>query len=511
MDLGSVFEFAVERFPNKIALVQDHRAITFRELSEEVNRLASSLQKLGVVKRDRIMFLLKNRIETVCLFWAVQKLGAIYTPINLRLSPEDTQYCMNDAEPKIVLYEKLSQRSVMGCKFNERPILISLEQDGGGDLSYRELAAKGSSDFTALVSDSDDIAVMLYTSGTTGVPKGVPRFHRNEYAATMAHIVQNRYEMFESTLGVMPLYHTMGIRSLLSMCVLNGKYVLTPDFDARKSLSLLSEENISCLYMFPTMYRELLTDPRFLEFDLSALKKIGYAGASMSEALTKKCFEMLKPDYFINHYGSTEIYTFTFCSNLDKKPGCAGRPGIHQKIRLMRTDADAASENVTAPGEVGEIAVRADSIEAFKGYWNRPDATRKAIRNHWYYTGDLGYFDEDGDLYVVGRADEMVISGGENISPTEIEEVLLQHPKVLEAAVIGEEDERWGQIVAAFIVPRDDAVTAQELDQFCKGHPKLSSFKRPRKYCFISEIPKNATGKILRRELYGDGMRSVLS
>lgn len=503
MDLGTAFDYAIERYPNKIALVQNHKVLTFQQLNEEVNRLAFSLQKLGIVKRDRVMALLKNRLETVCLFWAVQKLGAIFTPINLRLSPEDTQYCINDAEPKIVVYEKFSQRSVQCAKFNERPILISLDPDEG-DLSYQELISRGIGDFSSFPhNDSDDIAVMLYTSGTTGVPKGVPRYHKNEYASTMAHIIQNRYEIFDSTLGAMPLYHTMGIRSLLSMCVLNGKYVLSPDFDVRKALALLAEEKITCLYMYPSMYLELLKDPRFSDFDLSSLQKIGYAGAPMSAALTKKCFEMLKPAHFINHYGSTEIYTFTTCSNLDKKPGCAGRPGIHQKIRLVPTDGSQASSSdaIIRPGEIGEITVQAESIEAFKGYWNRPDATRKAIRNHWYHTGDLGYFDEDGDLYVVGRVDEMVISAGENIAPTEVEEVLLQHPKVWEVVVMGEEDERWGQIVAAFIVPKDSSLTAQELDQFCKQHPKLSNFKRPRKYVFINEIPKSPSGKTLRREL----------
>lgn len=236
MDLGTAFDYAIERYPNKIALVQDHKVLTFQQLNEEVNRLAFSLQKLGIVKRDRVMALLKNRLETVCLFWAVQKLGAIFTPINLRLSPEDTQYCINDAEPKIVVYEKFSQRSVQCAKFNERPILISLDPDEG-DLSYQELISRGIGDFSGFShNDSDDIAVMLYTSGTTGVPKGVPRYHKNEYASTMAHIIQNRYEIFDSTLGAMPLYHTMGIRSLLSMCVLNGKYVLSPDFDVRKAL-----------------------------------------------------------------------------------------------------------------------------------------------------------------------------------------------------------------------------------------------------------------------------------
>lgn len=502
MNLGTLIECAVSRNPNLIALVQDNRVYTYADMHEEVNRLASSLQKLGVQKRDRVMVLLKNRIETVCLFWAIQKLGAIFTPINLRLSPEDTQHCINDAEPKIVVYETYSKRAVSQASFSERPILIGLEQDEG-DLSYRELLARGARSFASLPCDDDDIAVMLYTSGTTGVPKGVPRSHKNEYASTISHIIQNRYAFYESTLGVMPLYHTMGLRSLLAMCMLSGKYVISVDFDPRKALSLLESEKISSLYMIPTMYHELLHDPGFAEFDLSALQKIGYAGAPMSAALTKKCFSMLKPQFFLNHYGSTEIYTFTTCSILDQKPGCAGKPGIHQIIRLVEPNTDGSStpDDIVQPGNVGEVIVHAGSDEAFKGYWNRPDATRKAIRDNWYFTGDLGILDEDGDLYIVGRVDEMVISGGENISPVEIESVLTEHPKVADAVVLGEEDDRWGQIVVALIVPRDPALTVLELDQFCKQHPKLSNFKRPRKYVFVEAIPKGPAGKIRRSDL----------
>ncbi|MED1644430.1 AMP-binding protein [Brevibacillus agri] len=504
MNLGTVFECAVSRYPTHVALVQENNRYTYAQLNAEVNRVASSLQRLGVTRRDRVMVLLKNRKEAVCLFWAIQKLGAIFTPISMRLSPEDTQYCINDSEPKVVVYESSSRRSVQAAKFSDRPIFIGLEK-GEGDLSYEELVKRGTSTFESLAVDDEEIALMLYTSGTTGFPKGVPRSHKNEYASTIAHIIQNTYETFESTLGVMPLYHTMGVRSLLAICVLNGKYVVAPDLDPYTALTLLSSERISCLYMIPRLYHELLEDRSFSQFDLSALRKIGYAGAPMSEALTQKCFQRLRPKHFVNHYGSTEIYTFTTCAILDKKPGCAGKPGIHQRMRLVTPDPSGGStpQDEVPDGQIGEIIIHAGSDEAFKGYWNRPDATRKAIRNQWYYTGDLGILDEDGDLYIVGRIDEMLISGGENISPVEIEEVLASHPKVAEAAVIGEEDDRWGQIVVAFIVPSDHTVSVQELDQFCKRHAKMSTTKRPRKYLFVEEIPKSPAGKVIRRELRG--------
>lgn len=503
MNLGTLFDFSVKRFPNRTALVQEEKRYTYAQLSEEINRVASSLQKIGVGKQDRVMVLLKNRIETASIYWALQKLGAIFTPINFRLSAEEVEYCVNDAEAKVIVFEGASKEAVYKAKYFSKPVLVSVEETEGAELSYSELVERGSGSFEQPDIEDTDVAIMLYTSGTTGRPKGVPRTHKNEYSATMAHIIQNQYADNESTLGVMPLYHTMGMRSLLSMAILNGKFAILPDFDAEKALRMLSEDKITCVYLVPTLYHDILSHPNFNEYDLSHLKKIGYAGAAMTTALTEKCVDLLKPENFVNHYGSTEVYTFTICYDVATKPGSAGKAGIQQNIRIVTADPDgeSTSDDVLETGEVGEIIANIDSIEAFKGYWNRPDATKKSIRNGWYFTGDLGVIDEDGDLFVVGRVDDMIISGGENIHPLEVEDVLAKHPKVSEVAIIGERDDRWGQIVTAYVVPKDVNVSIQELDQYCKNHPNLSNFKRPRKYTFVSEIPKSPVGKILRRKL----------
>jgi 2-furoate---CoA ligase len=503
MNLGTLLEFAVERYPNKVAVVQGEQRFTFAQLNQQVEKTAASLQRIGIKQQDRVMILLKNRVENVILYWSLQKLGAIYTPINFRLSAKEVEYCVNDAEAKAVVYEDACQEAVLKANFNERPIYIGLEGVEGGDIYFPELISRSPGNYEKPDIQDEDIALMLYTSGTTGKPKGVPRSHKNEYSAALAHIIQNQYREGESTLGTMPLYHTMGMRSLLSIALLNGKFVILPDFDGKEALELLSQEEITCLYLVPTLYHDILTQPNFDDYNLSALIKIGYAGASMTTALTEKCIEKLKPEVFVNHYGSTEVYTFTINSNVFEKPGCAGKPGFHQDIRVVRTDPDGHStcEEILGKGEVGEIIVNLDSIEAFKGYWNRPDATKKAIRNGWYFTGDLGVIDEDGDLEVVGRVDDMIISGGENIHPIEVEDVISKHENVSEVAVVGEDDDRWGQIVTAFVVPVNQRITIQELDQFCKNHPQLSNYKRPRKYVFIREIPKNQVGKILRRKL----------
>ncbi|MGF6947627.1 2-furoate---CoA ligase [Neobacillus sp. B4I6] len=505
MNLGTLLDFTVERYPNHIALVQGPKSYTYVQMQNEVEKVAASLQCLGIQKQDRVVVILKNRYENIMIYWALQKIGATYTPINHRLSAKEIEYCVNDAEAKAIVYELSSQNAVLGSNFSERPILIGVENYNGVDISYPELVDRSPRSYQKPTLDENDISIMLYTSGTSGRPKGVPRTHRNEYASAMAHIVQNQYQLGESTLGVMPLYHTMGVRSLLSMAFLNGKFALLPesDFDAGEALEIVHKEGISSLYLVPTLYHDMLTHPDFYKYDLSKLEKIGYAGAAMTTTLVNQCMSLLKPKLFVNHYGCTEIYTFTICPNVNEKPGSAGKPGIHQNIRLVKADPDGHStpDDIVGKEEVGEIIANLDSIEAFKGYWNRPDATNKAIREGWYFTGDIGFIDEDGDLFVVGRVDDMIISGGENIHPLEVEDCLTQHPKVLEASVIGEQDDRWGQIVSAYIVLKDESVTAQELDEFCKNLACLSNFKRPRKYTFVKEIPKSPVGKILRRKL----------
>ncbi len=339
---------------------------------------------------------------------------------------------------------------------------------------------------------------MLYTSGTTARPKGVPRRHRAERAATLATVAQNLYRYGERTLGTMPLYHTMGVRSLLGMSLLGGTFVCLPRFDAGRALDLIAAERISNLYLVPTLYHDLIHHPRFAATDVSSVRKLGFAGAPMTDGLLNALRSAFKPDLFVNHYGSSEIYTFTVDQNAAAKPGSAGRAGINQIIRVVRLGASSPDE-LAGVGEEGEIVALLEGDEAFEGYWRRPDADARALRNGWYFTGDTGCFDADGDLFVTGRVDDMIITGGENVSPVEIESCLSLHPAVSEVAVVGLADERWGRVVSAF-VKRRGPVTPDELDQFCRGSG-LANFKRPRRYVFVAAVPKSPVGKLLRRKL----------
>jgi 2-furoate---CoA ligase len=357
-----------------------------------------------------------------------------------------------------------------------------------------------------------DLSLILYTSGTTGRPKGVPRTQRNHYAGAVAQALQCAYEPGERTLGVMPLYHTMGIHALTGMAAVNGCFVCQPEWSAAQALALIQAERISALYLIPTLFYDLVHAPEFGRAAVGSVTKLAYAGAPMLAALTEACVKAFEPQVFVNHYGSTEIYTFSVRPGVHDKPGCAGRPGLHSALRVVvaSTERRVGPDEVVPAGEKGEIIASLASDEAFAGYWNRPDADARALREGWYFTGDMGYLDSEGELHVAGRVDDMIISGGENIHPVEVEEVLARHPHVVDVAVVGEPDERWGQRVVAFVVPGVRELTGEALDAHCRSSGDLAPFKRPRRVVFVQAIPKTASGKILRR-LLRDGQYSEIT
>jgi 2-furoate---CoA ligase len=296
----------------------------------------------------------------------------------------------------------------------------------------------------------------------------------------------------------MPLYHTMGVRSLLAMSLVGGAFICLRRFEVAAALRLIAAERVTNLYLVPTLYHDLIHHPAFAASDLSSVRKLGFAGAPMTDGLLQKLQAAFAPDLFVNHYGSSEIYTFTIDQNAPAKPGSAGRAGINQMVRVVKLGARMLNEIADA-GEEGEIIALLAGDESFEGYWRRPDADAKALRQGWYFTGDIGFVDGDGDLFVTGRVDDMIITGGENVSPVEIESFLSLHAAVSEVAVVGLPDERWGKIVAAFI-KRRAAVEPEELDSYCRNSG-LAGFKRPRRYVFVTEIPKSPVGKLLRRKL----------
>lgn len=500
MTLARMLDAAVARDPEALAIVEGAKRLSYRSWAEEIARLAGGLAKMGLSAGDHCVAILSNRAETASLFWACQQLGAVFTPFNWRATAAEIAFVLEDAEAKVVVYEGRSAAAVEGA-LEEISVAAIVNLDDGQGMPYRDLIL--SEPFGgARPPDDRDICLMLYTSGTTGRPKGVPRSHAAERIASVGCIAQLHYGYGEVTLGVMPLFHTMGVRALAMSVYLNGTFVCMPTFDTADALGLITRERISTLFLVPTMFHDMVHHPDFAAFDPTPVRNLAYAGMSMTTALVEACAAGFKPDWFSNFYGSSEIYTFTVSNDAQAKPGCAGRPGFGQQIRIVRGDPDerVGPDALVAPGETGEIIARMDSLDAFAGYWKRPDADEKAIRDGWYFTGDLGRFDEDGELFVLGRVDDMLISGGENIYPEEVEDLLAKCPLVRGVAVIGVPDDRWGQKVIAFVEPESEAASAGALDQYCLDSD-MARFKRPRGYAFVRAIPRSASGKLLRREL----------
>jgi 2-furoate---CoA ligase len=534
--LARLLELAALRWPEAEAVVDGSCRLTYADLHARALTLGIGFRRLGVAPGDRVLIALRNRLEHVLTFWALQTIAAVPTPVNFRLAPAELQYVLEDSAARLALLEADTAASVRAAAAGRDVRLISVGSDAASDdapgrsVPFEHLiderfhsgrggavgvgqgserpSSSGSADPCPTPTASpapkeSDLSLILYTSGTTGRPKGVPRTHRNQYAGALAQALQCGWTWGERTLGVMPLYHTMGIHALTGVAAVNGCFVCQPEWGAAAALRLIHGERISALYLIPTLFYDLVRTPDFARSAVESVDKLAYAGAPMLAPLTEACVKAFQPRVFVNHYGSTEIYTFSVRPDVHLKPGCAGRPGVHGALRVVvaSTERRVAPDEVVPPGHKGEIIASLASDEAFAGYWNRPDADARALREGWYFTGDMGYVDADGELHVAGRVDDMIISGGENIHPVEVEEVLARHPGVRDVAVVGEPDERWGQRVVAFIVAAAPGLTPEALDAHCRSGGALAPFKRPRRVVFVDEIPKTASGKILRRLL----------
>jgi 2-furoate---CoA ligase len=491
MDLGTALRWTAERFPDRAAVRGSGRHFTYREWDAHTNRLARALAGVGVRPGDRVVLAMAGGEPLASLHLAAQKLGAVSVPLSTRFGPDELRYCVEDSAARLLVADPANAERAAAA---------------AGDVTLREVAelltpAEREPDHAIDAGPAEsDVSVMLYTSGTTGRPKGVPRTHRAEHTAAVAHAVQTQQRIGEVVLGVMPMFHTMGLRTLLTSIVVGGTWVGQPAFDAEESIELLTSEHVTSLYLVPTIFWSLLRTGRLHE--ARALDRLAYAGAAMTPALAEELVAEVAPHAFVNHFGSTEIYTFTIGPDVAAKPGSAGRAGIFARVRLVAPEPGTPPDALVTPGEQGQVIVSMQSPEAFAGYWQRPDADAKAIRDGWYYTGDLAVADEQGDLWVAGRVDDMINSGGENIYPDEIEAELVRCPAVDDVCVVGLADERWGQAVTAFVVPARDTEPATAVEQaMAYAREALPSIKRPKRVVAVDAIPRSGVGKTLRRTL----------
>ena len=354
MHIGRMVTWTADRYPGRLA-VGGPRPLTWRQWDARTNRLARALGGLGVRPGDRVAFALAGGEPMASLHLAVQKLGAAAVPLSTRFGPAELAYCVSDADPRLVIGDDTTSASLEAALTGGPPVRARQDLD---DLAQRE----PDGELAAITSNPEDLSVILYTSGNTGRPKGVPRTHRAEHAATVAHVIQTQHRPGEVTLGVTPLFHTMGIRTLLASVLVAGTWVPQVKFDPEESLELIRSNNISALYLVPTMYWALLWTGSLRQ--AWTVKRIAYAGAPMTPTLAEKLNGALHPEVFVNHFGSTEIYTITIGPDARTKPGCAGRAGVFSRVRLV-DPLDPGT--VVRRGTQGQVAVSMASPEAFAG------------------------------------------------------------------------------------------------------------------------------------------------
>jgi acyl-CoA synthetase (AMP-forming)/AMP-acid ligase II len=465
-----------------------------------VNAVAAGLADSGIGEGDHVALLMQNTPEFIETIYAVNRLGAAFLPLNYRLAPAEWGYILDHGRAAAVVTEAQFEADLTRV-IKQLPIGIRLTIDHPATTAfdhYDDVVAQHRGTFVAPVSVSPEARQrLMYTSGTTARPKGVCITHSNFAWKTLGLLVQFGWNHSDITVAGGPLYH-VGALDMGGITTLHagGTLVLQKKFDAEDLLALIDEYGATNCWLAPAMVNSILQSPLLTTRDLSSLKTILSGGEKMPEARLRQLLDVLPDVWFADAYGLTETLssdTFLDRDHMVSKLGSVGLPLPHHEVQIV----DAAGEPVT-DGAIGEITVRGPKV--FSGYWRDPDATEDALRNGWFYTGDMGRLDQDGYLYVEDRKKDMVISGGENIASPEVERVLYEHPAVLEAAVIGHADEKWGEVPKAFVVLRGDArATAGELIDFCREH--LARFKVPRYIEFIDSLPRTPSGKVLKRDL----------
>lgn len=503
----------VRRFAQHPALTCPlrERTWTYAELNQEANRLANALAADGVGKNDVVMYQLLNCAEFVFCYLAPQKIGAINSPINFRLSPGETALIIDDSKPAVFLYDletrEIAVKALAMAKHKPRRVVMV-------DIWDKEPAPAGHATFKAYVQEHSrqdpvmkhiphiyDETTRLYTSGTTGLPKGVPLNSINEVLSAHDVIMHFPLSQVDKTMNMSPWFHRGGLHSGGPTPTLyaGGEIVILRHFQQKPCLEYAEKYGVNFLIGGPPMLRMLCDAQQKHPANLSRLKGIVTMGAPLDRGDCIEYMEKLTPNIF-NGYGTTETFWNTFLRphDLPEMAGSAGRSCTDDEVTVVKVHPDRRAEpeeQVARDGqEVGEIILKCPSKSTYS-YYNSPQEAERAFYQGYMYTGDLGFWDEHFYVTVVGRKDDMIISSGENIHPVQIEEILNQHPKVRESIVTAVPDKLRGEALVAYVVKADPSLTVAELVAHCTNHPMLAMYKRPRFYRFVEELPFTATGK----------------
>ena len=497
--------------PDRTAIVFEDKRLTYEALQERVTRLANALSDLGVGQGDRVAAMQVNCNQLIEAYFATARLDAIFVPLNFRARADELAEMLNSAEPTVLFVGGRYVDMVNSIKDRVIPsnYLVSLEERAGGEwLFYEDLIESSPSDEVHFPEgDDEDTTILMYTAGTTGLPKGVMLTHQSFTSYLLANVTPPDPDLEERNLLSVPLYHIAGMQSVMAAVYGGRTLLIMRQFEPLEWLELAQRERANRAMMVPTMLKQLMDSSRFHDYDLSSLEVITYGAAPMPLEVIRRAIQEFPGARFINAFGQTETAsTITMLPPEDhvlegsaeeverklKRLTSIGKPLEDVEVGIVDEDG------VQVPvGETGEIVASGPRI--MKGYWKEEEATGSAIKGGWLYTGDLGYQDEDGYIYLGGRARDFIKRGGEMISPEEVERVLMSHPRVEDAAVIGCPDVDWGERVRAVVVLRDGQASQEELIEHC--HRRLASFKRPESVIFVDELPRNPLGKVLKRIL----------
>lgn len=485
--IHGVLERNARKFPEKDAFITVSNRLTYGDMNRLCNRLARYLQNEGIRRGDRVAVMSRNTEHFFYAFFACMKIGAIPMPVNIRLTPKELSAIFQSANASGILYEDELAETAAALKENVN--FYFLIQDAV------EASAYFSEDNLDVPIDSRDVCEILFTSGTTGTPKGVVFSHERILAIASAVSVNFSLSHNDSMLTLMPLSHSAPLNTFFMSGLYCGASHVIGDFTPKGFLNWIQQEKTTFSFAAPVAYLLAAKDPDLASYDLSTMRVFAYGGGPLALASYHHVKKAFRNENFYQVYGLTEAGPNGILlypeEHLEKAGSIGKNPTVNMEIRVVRPDG-----TDTAPNEYGEILLTGDSL--MLGYDNNPAETNAVLKGGWLYTGDIAYRDEDGYFYIVDRKKDVIISGGVNIYPREIEEVLAKHDAVLESCVVGVPHEEWGETVKAVVVLKGQ-VSEEELRAFTAE--QLAEFKCPRIYSFVDELPRNASGKILKQQV----------
>lgn len=503
-NFGYILRKKAKYNPDRVAVVDSETGdeVTYGELEENSNRLAAGLTDRGIEEGDRVCGLFRNSVEFFETFFATCKLGAIMAPLNFRLAVDELQYLLDDTEPGVLIYESVFEEKVAALESAAEAYSIDIDGVQGDARSFDDLL-EAPAEPPAIRGTFEDPAILLYTSGSTGRPKGVPLSHKNLFFSSVCYIVDIGLTDEDTTLTSSPLFHVGGLNIFtLPLLHVGGKVVLQREFVPEETWAIIDEHDVTKMFAIPTMVNMMINvDGWHEEHDLSTLELMAAGGEPIPTEL-KDAFQMIDVP-LISAYGLTESTDGSLFlrpeKTMEKGPKCNGMTFTHVDAKIVDEDMEEVSTN-----EKGELLHRGPTVA--DGYWGLEEKSEDEWTNGWLHTGDIATQDEDGYFHIFGRTDDMIISGGENVYPVEVEDAIHSHPDVDEVIVFGVPNDEWGEIVKAVVVPgEDETMTKSDFREFLEG--RLARFKHPKEIEFVAELPKSGTGKLERQTIidrYGD-------